>query len=104
MAVGFLDQVVLRIAVVSAPAVAEQCGVQSWSDNFLSGAGNVGQDVQGYIVIAQAVREALFEDVCAVQRNLVGTGDVVVDLDREGNASSGQFLNCLLFVLLTSSV
>ena len=70
-------------------------------EDFLSGAGNISLDVQLHKVIAQAVGDALCQNVCAVQRNLVGSGDVVVHLDREGDAQSGQLLDGLLFVLLS---
>ena len=36
-----------------------------------------------------------------VQSSLVGSGNVVVNADWEGNAQCAQLLHCLLFVLLT---
>ena len=96
--VGFLAEVVLWVTVVSAPTVHSD-RVEMWLINFLSGALDIGLDFQFDEVIAQAVGNGLSKNVCTVQRYLVSSCDVVCHRNREGNASSGQFFHCLLFVL-----
>ena len=68
--------------------------MQAWYINLLCTAGNVGLDVQCDIVITQAVGEYLFENVSAVQCSLAGTGDVVIDFNREGtlNIANTSFI------------
>ena len=66
--------------------------------NLFSQAGYIGLDVQLNIIITQRIAEYLFEDICAVQGILVRAGDEVINGDREGDAQSGQLLDCLLFV------
>lgn len=76
-AVGFLAQIVLRIAVVSAPTVDVEGGELRTAD-FLSYGGDVGLYVQGYEIIAQAVRKELLENVRGVQSGLAGALNVIV--------------------------
>ena len=85
MAVALLCQIVLRVAVVGAPAVEHE-GVQVRRKDFRAVAGDVGADIERDIVVAQTVRESLRQDIRAVQRGLAGRRDIVIDLDREGDA------------------
>ena len=73
--------------------------MEVWSNNFFSYRLNVSLDVQYNKVIAQAVGDGLFEDVCGVQSSLVGAGDVVVDVNWEGNTDCAQLFHCLFLVL-----
>ena len=97
IAVPLLTQVVLRVAVVCTPAVEDK-GMTVCLGNLFSQAGYIGLDVQLNIIITQRIAEYLFEDICAVQGILVRAGDEVINGDREGDAQSGQLLDCLLFV------
>ena len=99
VAIAFLAQIVLRVTVVSAPAVQYE-GVQMWYNNLVVAAGNVGADVQLDIVVAQAIRECLCQYVCAIQSGLAGCRNVKISYNWELYAQCGQLLNRLLFVLL----
>ena len=68
--------------------------------NLFTQTGNIGFDVQLHVIISQAVRENLLEHICAVQRRLTGSGDVIIDADREGDTQSSQLFYGLFFVLL----
>ena len=85
VAVALLCQIVLRVAVVGAPAVEHE-GVQVRRKDFRAVAGDVGADIERDIIVAQTVRESLRQDIRAVQRGLAGRRDIVIDLDREGDA------------------
>ena len=76
VAVCFLNQVVLWVTEVCAPAKANGNRMQAWYINLLCTAGNIGLDIQCDIVIAQAVGEYLFEDVRAC---LLYTSDAADD-------------------------
>ena len=97
-AVSHLTEVVLWVSVVSTPTVVGD-RMQMWDNYFVTNTLNVCLDVEFYIVIAEAVREHLCNNVCAVQSGLAGCLDVVVNFNWEGNALSSQLFNCLLFVL-----
>ena len=65
VAIAFLAQIVLRVTVVSAPAVDDE-GVQVRCYNLGVDAGNIGTNVQLDIVIAQTIGEGLRQYICCI--------------------------------------
>ena len=65
VSVNFLTKVVLRVTVVSAPAVDDE-GVQVRCNNLSVDAGNIGTNVQLDIVIAQSIGEGLRQYICCI--------------------------------------
>ena len=94
---GLLDEVVLRVAIVWNPA-GDGDRLELRIVHFLLYAGNIGADVQDDKVIAHAVGDALSQYGRGIQSGLVACCDIVVHLNREGDALRGQLLNGLLFV------
>ncbi len=98
IAIGLLEQVVLRIAVVSAPAI-DIDGGQLRSTDFLCQRGDIGADVQDYVVLAEIVFKDLFQNDGSIQLALVVGRDIIVNGDGEGNALRSQLGHCLLLIL-----
>ena len=97
LAIGLLAQEVHGICKVSSPTIDEN-GCQLRNTNFVGQRRNVSQDVQLYVVIAQAIGEDLRQRVSAVLGSLVVALDIVVNLHREGHALSGQLFHGLCLV------